>query len=364
MIADRTIAEERPMEIDGTRDELLQSGELTVSDVATETAVLAAEVLPTHQTGVALMGKPVTKAVIPAAGLGTRFLPATKSMPKEMLPVVDKPAIHYVVEEAAKAGLQDVLIITGRNKNSINDHFDSMPELEATLAAKGDMAKLSKVHASTELAKIHTLRQGNPLGLGHAVSMAQLHTNGDPFAVLLGDDLIDGRDELLSEMIRIHGETGGTVVALMEVPEEAIHLYGCAAVEPAGYSSGSTSEVVRITDLVEKPATEDAPSNLAVIGRYVLTPGIFPVLEETAPGKGGEIQLTDALRAIAQGDGIEGEKPVYGVIFRGRRYDTGDRADWIKANVLLGVDHPEIGKELKDWILSYATLLRAEDELS
>lgn len=319
---------------------------------------------PVATAQIELLGKPVTKAVIPAAGLGTRFLPATKSMPKEMLPVVDKPAIHYVVEEAAKAGLQDVLIITGRNKNSINDHFDSMPELEASLEAKGDQTKLSKVQEPTELAKIHTLRQGRPLGLGHAVSMAQLHTNGDPFAVLLGDDLIDGRDELLAEMIQVHGETGGTVVALMEVPEESIHLYGCAAVEAAGYNSSVTAEVVRITDLVEKPSVESAPSNLAVIGRYVLTPGIFPVLEATAPGKGNEIQLTDALRTLAHSEGPSEDKPVYGVIFRGRRYDTGDKVDWIKANVLLGVDHAEIGAELKEWILNYATLLRAEEELS
>lgn len=304
----------------------------------------------------------VRKAVIPAAGLGTRFLPATKSMPKEMLPVVDKPAIHYVVEEAAKAGLDDVLIITGRNKNSINDHFDSMPELEATLEAKGDTTKLSKVQEPTELARIHTLRQGKPLGLGHAVSTAELHTGAEPFAVLLGDDLIDGRDSLLTEMVRVHGETGGTVVALMEVPEDSIHLYGCAAVEHCGYTTASDAEVVRITDLVEKPAIADAPSNLAVIGRYVLTPGIYPVLRNTLPGKGNEIQLTDALRTIAQGNGEIGEAPVYGVIFRGRRYDTGDRADWIKANVLLGVDHPEIGAELREWILSYATLLQTEDD--
>lgn len=315
-------------------------------------------------TAVDTRGRKVTKAVIPAAGLGTRFLPATKSMPKEMLPVVDKPAIHYVVEEAAKAGLDDVLIITGRNKNSINDHFDSVPELEATLEAKGGQTKLSKVQEPTELARIHTLRQGRPLGLGHAVSMAQLHTNGDAFAVLLGDDLIDGRDELLTEMIRVHEETGGIVVALMEVPEDSIHLYGCAAIAPAGYQSLSGAEVVRITDLVEKPAAADAPSNLAVIGRYVLTPGIFPVLEATAPGKGNEIQLTDALKTIAAGSGPADEQPVYGVVFRGRRYDTGDRADWIKANVLLGVDHAEIGPELRKWILEYATLLRTEDELS
>jgi len=312
----------------------------------------------THQT-TNQKTQSVRKAVIPAAGLGTRFLPATKSMPKEMLPVVDKPAIHYVVEEAAKAGLTDQLIITGRNKNSITDYFDSVPELEATLEAKGDHAKLAKVHEPTSLAKIHTVRQGKPLGLGHAVSVAREHTNGEPFAVLLGDDLIDGRDELLTEMVEVHERTGGTVVALMEVPEESIHLYGCAAVDP-GYLTGGDPEmeldVVKITDLVEKPSAAEAPSNLAVIGRYVLTPEIFPVLEATAPGKGGEIQLTDALKAMAGSEAT----PVYGVIFRGRRYDTGDRADWIKANLLLGVDHPEIGAELKDWLLGFAGSMGAD----
>lgn len=305
-------------------------------------------------------GRKVTKAVVPAAGLGTRFLPATKSMPKEMLPVVDKPAIHYVVEEASKAGLTDILIITGRNKNSITDYFDSIPELESTLEAKGDQRKLSKVQEPTELARIHSVRQGKPLGLGHAVSIAELHTNGDPFAVLLGDDIIDGRDELLTEMARVHEETGGTVVALMEVPKESIHLYGCAAVDEPGYESSSESNVVRITDLVEKPNSDEAPSNLAVIGRYVLTPGIYPVLERTAPGKGNEIQLTDALRTIARGEGPVGEQPVYGVVFKGRRYDTGDKADWIKANVLLGVDHHEIGEEMRSWIVDYAEKLKSE----
>ena len=307
------------------------------------------------------MTKKITKAVIPAAGLGTRFLPATKSMPKEMLPVVDKPAIQYVVEEATRAGLEDVLVIVGRNKNSINDHFDSVPELEATLAAKGDEAKLSKVQHPTDLARIHTLRQGKPLGLGHAVSTASFHTGNEAFAVLLGDDLIDERDDLLSRMIEVHEVTGGTVVALMEVPESAIHLYGCAALDPdfvSLVSEDQDSDVVRITDLVEKPHAEDAPSNLAVIGRYILTPGIFEVLKHTEPGKGGEIQLTDALKTIANGDAAAQEPPVYGVVFKGRRYDTGDKVDWIKANILLGVEHQDIGEELRDWILDFAKELQ------
>ena len=292
----------------------------------------------------------VTKAVIPAAGLGTRFLPATKAMPKEMLPIVDKPAIQYVVEEAASAGLDDVLIITGRNKGNLSNHFDSVPELEITLERKGDAGKLGKVHASSELAEVHFLRQNQPLGLGHAVGRARRHVGNESFAVLLGDDLIDERDPLLDRMIAEHDARGATVIALMEVPAESIHLYGCAAVEET-----DDPAVVRVTGLVEKPAPEEAPSNLAVIGRYVLRPEIFDLLDTLEPGRGGEIQLTDALHQLAEG---QGEAPVYGVVFGGRRYDTGDRADWIKANVLLGVDHPDIGEEISAWVLEFAEKLR------
>lgn len=296
----------------------------------------------------------VVKAVIPAAGLGTRFLPATKAMPKEMLPIVDKPAIQYVVEEAVEAGLEDVLIITGRNKGNLTNHFDSVPELEYTLQRKGDRSRLQKVHESSELADVHFLRQGQPLGLGHAVGRAEQHVGDESFAVLLGDDLIDARDPLLSRMIEVHDTEDVTVVALMEVPPESIHLYGCAAVEPTEHD-----DVVRITALVEKPAAEEAPSNLAIIGRYVLRPEIFDVLRRIEPGRGGEYQLTDALNILAAG---QGERPVYGVVFRGRRYDTGDRADWIKANLLLGVEHDEIGAELSEWLLAFAERLRAAKE--
>ncbi len=294
----------------------------------------------------------VTKAVIPAAGLGTRFLPATKAMPKEMLPIVDKPAIQYVVEEAAGAGLGDVLIITGRNKDNLLNHFDSVPELEYTLERKGDEGKLGKVNESSEVAEVHFLRQGQPLGLGHAVGRARRHVGNESFAVLLGDDLIDARDPLLDRMVAEHDARNATVIALMEVPTESIHLYGCAAVEPT-----EDPDVVRITGLVEKPSAEEAPSNLAVIGRYVLRPEIFDVIDDLEPGRGGEIQLTDALNYLAEG---KGEGPVYGVIFRGRRYDTGDRADWIKANVLLGVDHAELGAEISDWVIDFAEKLRAQ----
>ncbi|MGR4010397.1 UTP--glucose-1-phosphate uridylyltransferase GalU [Leucobacter sp. 1207-22] len=296
--------------------------------------------------------KRVVKAVIPAAGLGTRFLPATKAMPKEMLPIVDKPAIQYVVEEASEAGLTDVLIITGRNKNNISNHFDGVPELERALEKKGDAKKLEKVKQSSELAEVHMLRQGQPLGLGHAVGRSRCHVGDESFAVLLGDDLIDARDTLLTRMVEEHDARQATVIALMEVPEESIHLYGCAAVEPT-----DDPDVVRITDLVEKPSREEAPSNLAIIGRYVLRPEIFDVIDGLEPGRGGEYQLTDALNVLAQGGG---EAPVYGVVFRGRRYDTGDRADWIKANVLLGVDHDELGGELRDWIIDFADRIRGE----
>ena len=293
----------------------------------------------------------VTKAVIPAAGLGTRFLPATKAMPKEMLPIVDKPAIQYVVEEAADAGLRDVLIVTGRNKNNLSNHFDGVPELEATLERKGDLAKLERVHASSALAEVHFLRQGQPLGLGHAVGRARMHVGDESFAVLLGDDLIDARDPLLTRMIEVHDREQATVVALMEVPPELIHLYGCAAV-----TATADADVVKITGLVEKPDAAEAPSNLAVIGRYVLRPEIFDIIDALEPGRGGEYQLTDALNVLAAGGG---DRPVYGVVFRGRRYDTGDRASWIKANVLLGVDNAELGAELTDWVIALADDLRA-----
>ncbi|KDA05967.1 UTP--glucose-1-phosphate uridylyltransferase [Microbacterium sp. CH12i] len=295
------------------------------------------------------MGNHKMKAVIPAAGLGTRFLPATKAMPKEMLPVVDKPAIQYVVEEAAAAGIDDILVIIGRNKNMISNHFDSVPELEVKLAEKGDMGRLERVMKSSDLADIHYLRQGEPKGLGHAVLRAKSHVGDSSFVVMLGDDLIDERDELLTTMIAVHERTGSSVVALMEVDPSSIHLYGAAAVEAT-----DDEDVVRVTGLVEKPAQQDAPSNLAIIGRYVLSPAVFPILERTQPGKGGEIQLTDALQEMA----ADTEGPgVVGVIFRGRRYDTGDRVDYIKAIVQLAVDRDDLGAELRPWLKEFGERL-------
>ncbi|UOE45842.1 UTP--glucose-1-phosphate uridylyltransferase GalU [Agromyces larvae] len=292
------------------------------------------------------MTKRITKAVIPAAGLGTRFLPATKAMPKEMLPVVDKPAIQYVVEEAVSAGLDDVLMIIGRNKNALANHFDRATELEYTLTAKGDESKLERVQESSGLADVHFVRQGDPKGLGHAVLRAKKHVGDQSFAVLLGDDLIDARDPLLTRMLTEHVERDATVIALLEVDPDSIHLYGAAEVEETG-----DPDVVRVTGLVEKPAKEHAPSNYAVIGRYVLKPEVFEVLERTEPGKGGEIQLTDALMEMA-GD-VEGTGGVYGVIFRGRRYDTGDKLDYIKAVVQLAADRPDLGPDLRSWLAEF-----------
>ncbi|MBL8932781.1 MAG: UTP--glucose-1-phosphate uridylyltransferase GalU [Kineosporiaceae bacterium] len=289
----------------------------------------------------------MTKAVIPAAGLGTRFLPATKATPKEMLPVVDKPAIQYVVEEAVAAGLGDVLMITGRNKSSLENHFDRAWELEEALQAKGDLLRLARVRKSNVLADVHYVRQGDPRGLGHAIACAAHHVGDHPFAVLLGDDLIDVRDPLLSRMIDVQRRSRASVVALMEVPREQIHLYGCAAVEPTG-----EDDVVRVTGMVEKPDAADAPSNLAVIGRYVLHPRIFEVLATTAPGRGGEIQITDALQTLTDASGEGGG--VYGVVFRGRRYDTGDRLDYLKAVVQIACDHPDLGADLRTWLRGFA----------
>ena len=289
----------------------------------------------------------ITKAVIPAAGLGTRFLPATKAMPKEMLPVVDKPAIQYVVEEAVASGLHDVLMITGRNKNALENHFDRVGELEATLLQKGDTDRLQKVNYSTDLADMHYVRQGDPKGLGHAVLRAKMHVGREPFAVLLGDDIIDERDVLLTRMIEEQGKRNASIVALLEVDPAQTHLYGIATVEET-----DDADVVRITGLVEKPAPGTAPSNYAIIGRYVLKPEVFDVLEHTEPGKGGEIQLTDALEKMAGAPEWTGG--VYGVVFRGRRYDTGDRLDYIKAIVQLAVDRQDLGPDLRPWLKDFA----------
>lgn len=284
----------------------------------------------------------VTKAVVPAAGLGTRFLPATKATPKEMLPVVDKPAIQYVVEEAVKAGLSDMLLVTGRSKRSIEDHFDRAYELEEALTAKEDWDKLGLVRESSELATVHYVRQGDPKGLGHAVLCAAQHVGGEPFAVLLGDDLIHPDESLLTKMIAVRERHGGSVLALMEVDPEEVSLYGCAAIAPTAEDG-----VVTVTDLVEKPVPGQAPSRWILIGRYVCDPEVFDVLRRTQPGRGGEIQLTDALKVLAQrGD-------VRGVLFHGRRYDTGNKLDYLRTMVQFACDRPDLASEFVPWLRKY-----------
>jgi UTP--glucose-1-phosphate uridylyltransferase len=289
----------------------------------------------------------VTKAVVPAAGLGTRFLPATKATPKEMLPVVDKPAIQYVVEEAVDAGLDDVLLITGRSKRSIEDHFDRNYELEEALTAKGDAEGLELIREPYELATVHYVRQGAPKGLGHAVLCAQKHVGHEPFAVLLGDDFIHPEDGLLKRMLEARAQYGGSFIALMEVESDQVSSYGVAAIEPTG-----EDDVVKITDLVEKPAPEDAPSNWIVIGRYVCDPSVFDVLERTPPGRGGEIQLTDALKELAQTDPADGGG-AYGVLFRGRRYDTGNKIDYLRTTIQFACERPDVAPEFVPWLRKY-----------
>jgi UTP--glucose-1-phosphate uridylyltransferase len=294
----------------------------------------------------------ITKAVVPAAGLGTRFLPATKATPKEMLPVVDKPTIQYVVEEAVDAGLDDVLLITGRGKGSIEDHFDRNYELEEALAAKGDEEGLALIRESYELATVHSVRQGDPKGLGHAVLCAAKHVGNEPFAVLLGDDFIHPDEGLLQRMLEARERYGGTVVALMEVEYDQISSYGAAAMEPT-----SENDIVRVTGLVEKPAPQDAPSNWIVIGRYVCDPSVFGVLENTGPGRGGEIQLTDALKVLAQRDPADGGG-VHGVLFRGRRYDTGNKVDYLRTLVQFACERPDVAGEFLPWLRKYLDNLR------
>jgi UTP--glucose-1-phosphate uridylyltransferase len=290
----------------------------------------------------------VTKAVVPAAGLGTRFLPATKATPKEMLPVVDKPAIQYVVEEAVNAGLDDVLLITGRSKRSIEDHFDRAYELEEALAAKDDVDKLAMVRESADLAHVHYVRQGEAKGLGHAVLCASQHVGDQPFAVLLGDDLIDVRDQLLTRMMEVRKRYGGSVVALMEVDPEQVSQYGCAAIEPT-----AEDDVVRVTDLVEKPVPGEAPSRWIIIGRYVCDPAVFAVLENTPPGRGGEIQLTDALKVLGSTDYDGPGGGVHGILFRGRRYDTGNKLDYLRTMVQFACERPDLAEEFVPWLRKY-----------
>ena len=279
--------------------------------------------------------EPVRKAVIPAAGMGTRFLPATKAQPKEMLPVVDRPSIQYVVEEAVAAGIDDILIITGRNKRSLEDHFDRNFELEHQLREKGKDEDLADVIELADLADIHFVRQGEPLGLGHAVSVARKHVGDHSFVVMLGDDIMHHDSHLLRDMIANHDATGASTVALMEVPPADIVSYGCAAPE------GRDGNICQIVDVVEKPKPEDAPSNLAIVGRYLFTPAIFDCLEHVQPGVGGEIQLTDAIALLLK------EEPVMGLIFEEGRFDIGKKIDYLRATVELALERDDLGPEFR-----------------
>jgi len=280
----------------------------------------------------------VKKAVFPVAGLGTRFLPATKSSPKEMLPLIDKPLVHYVVEEAVAAGIEQILFVTGRGKRSIEDYFDIAFELEAMLYDKGKDAELSQVRGIAEMVKIFYVRQQQALGLGHAILCAREFVGNDPFAVLLGDDIIDAERPCLSQLLDVYRKYRSTVLALEQVPMENISAYGCVK---ANRISGHAFEVV---DMVEKPKREDAPSDLAIIGRYILTPDIFPILENQEPGKGGEIQLTDAILKLLE------EKSVYGCQFEGIRHDCGDKFGFLKATVDMALKRDEFNGKFKSFL--------------
>jgi UTP--glucose-1-phosphate uridylyltransferase len=285
------------------------------------------------------MAQKVRKAVIPAAGLGTRFLPATKAQPKEMLPLVDKPAIQYVVEEAVSVGITDILVITGRGKRSLEDHFDRSFELEYYLEQGGKLDELAEMRRIAEMADIHYVRQGEPRGLGHAVLVAAEHVGNQPFAVLLGDDIMHPDAGILAGMLEAFEHYGHGVIALKEVTPAEVSSYGCAAVKPLD------GNVVLVEDLVEKPSTEEAPSNLAVMGRYVFGPGIFDVLANTEPGRGGEIQLTDAIKALAE------REPIYGWTFRDGRFDVGNKLDYLQATVELALERPDIGPPFRKFLV-------------
>jgi len=295
------------------------------------------------------------KAVIPAAGLATRFLPATKAVPKELLPVVDRPVLQYIVEEAAAAGLVDILLVTGRGKTSMVDHFDRRPDLEARLKEKGELERLAAVQRPSELAEIYTCRQPEMLGLGHAVSYAESHVGGEAFAVLLGDEFVDEDQPLLPDMLALQAQTGGIVLAFLEVGWDEVSRYGIVSVEPAAAGladvvSVDAGDVLRVTGMVEKPSTEEAPSNLAVVGRYVLPFSIFDAIRRTKPGAGDEIQLTDAM-ALLLAEGT----PVHGVVYRGTRYDTGLPLGYLQAVVQIATKRPDLGPAFRDWLITFVS---------
>jgi UTP--glucose-1-phosphate uridylyltransferase len=282
--------------------------------------------------------KKVRKAVIPAAGRGLRFLPATKAQPKEMLPIVDKPAIQYIIEEALDSGIEDILIITGQNKRSIEDHFDKSVELEKILKEQGKLNLLEEVQDIGGLTDLYYVRQKEPLGLGHAVYCARQFIGNEPFAVLLGDDLVRGATPCLKQLLDLYGKVQSSVIAVMEVPREDVNKYGILdAVE-------ESPGVYKVKDLVEKPPAESAPSRLAIMGRYIIEPRIFSILAGTGPGAGGEIQLTDALRVLCR------EQPVYGLAFQGQRYDVGDKLGYLQATVEFALARPDLAEGFREYL--------------
>jgi len=287
----------------------------------------------------------IRKAVLPVAGLGTRFLPATKASPKEMLPIVDKPLVQYAVEEALQCGIKEFIFVTGRHKRAIEDHFDNIFELEQTLKEKGKVELLKEINTLAQLNCAY-IRQGHPLGLGHAILRARPFVKDEPFAVLLSDDIIDPEESLLKEMIDVYKEKKATVIALEEVPQQELSRYGVIKGKPV------RNGIYQIEDMVEKPSPQEAPSNLGIIGRYILTPDIFEALENIKPGAGGEYQLTDALKLLAK------QKPVYGFVFHGRRYDAGDKFGFLQATVEIGLRHPAVAEKFKKYILDVAERLK------
>lgn len=291
------------------------------------------------------MFKKIRKAVIPAAGLGTRFLPATKASPKEMLPIVDKPMIQYAVEEAEKCGIKEFIMITGKSKRAIEDHFDSAWELEENLKSKGKESMLAEIQHLLHL-QFAFIRQKTPLGLGHAILCSKPFVNDEPFAVLLSDDIIDPDSNLLGKMMQFYNEYQAIVLALQRVPKTEIHRYGVIA------GREIKKNFYEITDMVEKPKLSSAPSDIAIIGRYILTPDIFHFIEATSPGKGGEIQLTDALKAILK------KGSIYGYLFEGKRYDAGDKLGYLKATVELALKHPVVKDEFKEYLLNKISNLK------
>ncbi len=291
------------------------------------------------------MAKKVIKAVFPAAGLGTRFLPATKASPKEMLPIVDKPMIQYAVEEAQRCGIKEFIMVTGKSKRAIEDHFDSAWELEENLKKKGKEDMLKEVQRLAQL-QFAYIRQGMPLGLGHAILRAEPFVKDEPFAVILSDDIIDPDDDLLGNMIRIYENRNTTVLALQRVPRAEIHRYGIIAGKEV------KKNLYKITDMVEKPSPSSAPSDIAIIGRYILTPDIFHYIQKTPPGKGSEIQLTDALKALLK------KRPVYGYLFEGRRYDAGDKLGYLMATVELALKTQSVKGGFREYLLSRVSTLQ------